>query len=195
MARALIGWRLASTVGIDCGDPLIGRIVETEAYGGGDDPASHAHRGPTPRNRVMFGPAGRLYVYRSYGIHWCANVAVGPEGTGSAVLVRAVELAGLDPDALARSLIESRRPKARRQVDWSNGPGKLAAALGITGEHDGLDVFDPRSPIRLLAPTQQERPARLLATPRIGITRAVERRWRFVDADSRWRGPIPQASS
>ena len=72
---------------------------------------------------------------------------------------------------------------------------KLAAALGITGEHDGLDVFDPRSPIRLLAPTQQGRPARLLATPRIGITRAVERRWRFVDADSRWRGPIPQASS
>ncbi len=173
MAQALIGWRLASTVGIDDGDPLIGRIVETEAYGGGDDPASHAHRGPTPRNRVMFGPAGRLYVYRSYGIHWCANVAVGPEGTGSAVLVRAVELTGLDPDALARSLIESRRPKARRQVDWSNGPGKLAAALGITGEHDGLDVFDPRSPIRLLAPTEQGRPARLLASPRIGMTRAA----------------------
>ncbi len=192
MAHALIGWRLASSVGIDGGGPLVGRIVETEAYGGGDDPASHAHRGPTPRNVVMFGPAGRLYVYLSYGIHWCANIAVGPEGAGSAVLVRAVELT--EVDAAQQRLVEGRRPKARRRVDWSNGPGKLAGAMGITGDHDGLDVFDPGSPVRLLAPAPGSQPGRLRATPRIGITRAVERRWRFVDVDSRWRGQVPTSA-
>lgn len=191
VARALIGWRLVSNVGLSGGDePLVGRILETEAYGsaeaygGPDDPASHAHRGPTPRNLAMFGAAGRLYVYRSYGIHWCANVVVGPEGAGSAVLLRSVQLPSADPDV--RRLIKQRRPKARRDADWANGPGKLAAALGITGDHDGVDLFDPSAPLRLLPPeTLAPDPmtgslSTVKATPRIGISKAVERPWRFV---------------
>lgn len=178
VARALIGWRLLSSVDIAGGDPLVGRIVETEAYGGGDDPASHAYRGPTPRNLAMFGPAGRLYVYRSYGIHWCANVVVGPEGAAGAVLLRAVELPAADP--AVQRLMAIRRPKARRYAAWGDGPGKLAAALGITGAHDGLDLFDPASPLRVLPPDQ---PLPMLrGGPRIGITKAVDRPWRFVAA-------------
>ncbi|MCP4228475.1 MAG: DNA-3-methyladenine glycosylase, partial [Actinomycetia bacterium] len=93
-----------------------GTVVEVEAYEGGDDPASHAYRGPTARSEVMFGPAGRLYVYRSYGIHWCANIVCGPVGVGSAVLIRAVEPTG-GVDAMWVD-----RPKARREADLGSGP-------------------------------------------------------------------------
>ncbi|MCB1028176.1 MAG: DNA-3-methyladenine glycosylase [Microthrixaceae bacterium] len=187
VARALLGWRLISRVGLEEGHPALeGRIVETEAYGSAeahgaaDDPASHAHRGPTARNRAMFGPAGRLYVYRSYGIHWCANVVVGPVGSASAVLLRAVELPTEDP--ALRRLMERRRPRAQRAADWTNGPGKLTAALGITGDHDGVDLFDPASPLTLAAPDPIEAliaRVEVTATPRIGISKAVDRRWRF----------------
>jgi DNA-3-methyladenine glycosylase len=156
-------------------DRRVGRIVEVEAYRGRDDPASHAYRGPTPRNRVMFGPAGRLYVYRSYGIHWCANVVCGTDGVAGAVLLRAVEpVRGLA--AMRRD-----RPKARHDADLGAGPGKLCAALGATGEHDGVDLR--KGPVRLLddgvAP-----PARPEQGVRIGISQAVDRPWRFGVPDS-----------
>jgi DNA-3-methyladenine glycosylase len=123
-----------------------GRIVEVEAYEGSDDPASHAWRGRSARNTVMFGPPGRLYVYRSYGIHWCANVVCGPEGHASALLLRAVEPVGgveeMWPD----------RPRARRESDLGSGPGKLCAALALSGAHNGVDLLDPGSSVRLAPP-------------------------------------------
>lgn len=152
------------------------RIVEVEAYDGANDPASHAFRGMTPRNGSMFGAAGLLYVYRSYGMHWCCNVVVGAAGNPAAVLLRAGEIIeGLDA-------ARADRPRARRDVDLANGPGKLCASLGINGDYDGVDLFDSSSPVRLeLAP----RLARDVAsTTRVGITRAVDRPWRFfLDGD------------
>jgi DNA-3-methyladenine glycosylase len=153
-----------------------GLIVEVEAYEGPDDPASHAYRGPTGRNAVMFGPPGRLYVYRSYGIHWCANIVCGPAGTGSALLLRAIEpVAGLQE-------MWTDRPRARIETDLGSGPGKLCAALGITGDHDGTDLSDEQGPVRLVAPPDTNpgrgRPSVVIG-PRVGITRAVERPWRF----------------
>lgn len=157
----------------------IARIVEVEAYCGEDDPASHAYRGRTPRNAAMFGPTGLLYVYRSYGLHWCANVVLwGPERAG-AVLLRAVEpVAGLDEMRRAR-------PGLRRDVDLTNGPGKLCAALGITGADDGTDLLQSRSRVRLCR-DDRSAPVRPRVTTRVGITRAVERPWRFTVEDSRW---------
>lgn len=153
----------------------VGRVVEVEAYGGDDDPASHAWRGPTPRNAAMFGPAGRLYVYRSYGLHWCANVVVGVEGRGAAVLIRGVEpVAGVEQMRRARG-------ERHRLHDLTNGPGKLCAALGVTGDDDGTDLSAPHSRVRLChdatpAPTEP------LVTARIGISRGTERPWRFAVA-------------
>lgn len=162
------------------GRPLVlaGRIVETEAYGGSDDPASHAHRGRTPRNGAMFERAGALYVYRSYGIHWCANVAAGPAGEGTAVLFRAIEpLVGIDAQ-------RERRPKARRDSDLGSGPGKLCAALGLDGADDGrrLDAAPPGELTRVVRVTAGEEPERLVRGPRVGISKAVDRPWRFAIA-------------
>ena len=110
------------------------RIVETEAYVGDIDPGAHSYRGKTPRTEVMFGKPGRLYVYLSYGMHWCCNPVCGPVGKGWAVLIRAVEpMQGLEE-------MRPLRPKARRDVDLTNGPGKLTQALGITDVHNGADL-------------------------------------------------------
>lgn len=115
------------------------RLTEVEAYAGaGVDPGSHAYRGRTRRNEVMFGPPGRLYVYFTYGLHWCVNIVCGPPGRASAVLLRAGEL--VDGHQLARQ----RRPAARRDVDLARGPARLAQALGIDGSADGADLA-PRS--------------------------------------------------
>lgn len=160
-------------------DGRAGRVVEVEAYDGELDPASHAHRGRTPRNATMFGPAGALYVYRSYGLHWCANVVVGEPDRAAAVLLRAVEpLAGL-------SVMREHRGAARREVDLCNGPGKLCAALGITGADDGTDLLDPSSRVRLQMDATPP-PSRPRRTSRVGITRATGRRWRFMVPDSEW---------
>ncbi len=157
-----------------------GRIVEVEAYEGADDPASHAHRGPTPRTGVMFGPPGRLYVYLSYGVHWCANVVCHPDGVAGAVLVRAVEpLAGV-------AAMWAARPAAKRERDLASGPGKLCQALSITSAHHGVDLLDDTAPVRLTRPDGHRAvgDAEVAVGPRIGISRAVERPWRFGLADN-----------
>jgi DNA-3-methyladenine glycosylase len=164
-ARALIGSRVRSDVG---GLPAELMLVEVEAYGGADDPASHAAPGRTARNGAMFGPAGTVYVYKSYGIHWMLNIATGPEGEGSAVLLRA-GVPTLGADVMAR-----RRGRADHLAD---GPGKLAQALGVAARHDGRSVFDGE--LRLL-PATGAVAGQILATPRIGISKAADRSWRFV---------------
>lgn len=163
-AVALLGHRLR------CG-PVLLRLTEVEAYDGEDDPASHAWRGRTPRNAVMFGPAGYAYVYRSYGIHLCLNVVTGVEGRACAVLLRAGEVVEGAVDAARR------RPAARREVDLARGPGRLTAALGVVAAHHRADLLDPVSPLRLLPSDRPVTPAR--TGPRVGVSRAAERAWRF----------------
>ncbi len=161
-----------------------GRIVEVEAYHGANDPASHAYRGLTQRTEVMFGPPGFLYVYFTYGMHWCANVVCGPEGEAAAVLIRALEpLRGIEA-------MRASRPAARRDIELCNRPAKLCQALAITGADNGTDLLAPAprrpcaaaggtvAPVRLeddgTAPPR--RPGRGV---RIGISVAAERPWRF----------------
>lgn len=148
------------------------RLTEVEAYKGSDDPASHAYRGETARNSSMFQDPGTLYVYRSYGIHWCANTAAGPSGVGWGILMRAGEIVE------GEHVVRRRRSRSDQLV---NGPGKLTQALGITGDHNGLDLFDPSSPVRL---ETGDRAGLVMATPRIGITKARDVPWRFVEAVS-----------
>jgi DNA-3-methyladenine glycosylase len=150
------------------------RIVEVEAYGGPPDgpwpdAAAHSYRGRSPRNAVMFGPPGRLYTYRSHGIHVCANVSCGAEGAAAAVLLRAAVIeAGL---ATARW----RRGSAVVPTALARGPGNLCAALGITMDDNASDLFDPRSPVTV---TLGE-PVDGLAGPRVGVSRAADRAWRL----------------
>ncbi|HLM04419.1 MAG TPA: DNA-3-methyladenine glycosylase [Blastococcus sp.] len=152
------------------------RLTEVEAYSGeGQDPASHAHRGPTPRAEIMFGPPGRLYVYFSYGVHWCANVVVGPAGRGSAVLLRAGEV--VEGEELARS----RRPAARVARDLARGPARLTQALDIGPDDRGLDLLAPDSPVRL---HRGPAPASVSAGPRVGISLATDLPWRFWETEA-----------
>lgn len=143
------------------------RLTEVEAYEGAQDPGSHAYRGPTRRNAAMFGPAGRLYCYFTYGMHVCCNVVCGPEATASAVLLRAGEV--VDGLELARE----RRPGARDR-DLARGPARLCRALGITLEHDGTDLST--GPVVLVpgAPV-----AAVSTGPRVGLRGAPDRPWRF----------------
>jgi DNA-3-methyladenine glycosylase len=167
-------------------DGRAGRIVEVEAYHGEQDPASHAFRGPTPRNRVMYGPGGHLYVYLSYGVHWCANVVCGPTGQAQAVLLRA-----LDPvDGLAH-MRQARWKNQRHQDDRDlcRGPGRLCQALGIDGALNGSDLTAKNSPIWLVDDGHPP-PDRPLVTARIGISVATDRLWRFaVDGNRSVGGP------
>ena len=147
------------------------RLTEVEAYSGeGADPASHAHRGPTPRAAIMFGPPGRLYVYFSYGVHWCANVVVGPEGRGSAVLLRAGDV------VVGEELARSRRPAARSARDLARGPARLTQALGIGPGDKDAALLAPDSTVRL---HRGDPPAAVSAGPRVGISLATELPWRF----------------
>jgi DNA-3-methyladenine glycosylase len=147
------------------------RLTEVEAYSGdGMDPASHAHRGPTPRAEIMFGPPGRLYVYFSYGVHWCANVVVGPEGRGSAVLLRAGEV------VVGEELASSRRSAARAARDLARGPARLTQALAIGPDDRGAGLLSPASGVRLHRGLP---PAGVSAGPRVGISQATDLPWRF----------------
>jgi DNA-3-methyladenine glycosylase len=160
------------------GEPVLAaRIVEVEAYCGADDAGSHAYRGRTPRNATMFGPAGHLYVYFTYGMHWCANVVAGERGTASAVLLRAAApIEGLD-------LMGARRAKAARTTklrerDLLSGPAKLCEAFGITGALDGADLV--RGEVRIVDDGVPP-PALPLVTTRVGLApgRGDEHLWRF----------------
>ncbi len=164
---------LGCTVAADTPDgPVAVRLVEVEAYRGADDPASHSYRGRTPRNAVMFGPAGHLYVYFVYGMHFCANVSCLDDGEAGAVLLRAGEV--LSDPGVARA----RRPTARRDVDLARGPARLASLLGLDRSANGLDVTDPASRVRLLAGPPVD-PAVVRTGPRVGVAAAHDTPWRF----------------
>jgi DNA-3-methyladenine glycosylase len=153
------------------GPGVAGRIVEVEAYRGEDDPASHAFRGRRPRNETMFGRGGLLYVYFTYGMHFCANVVCGQEGSARAVLLRA-----LVPEEGAE-LMAQRRPRAHRAVDLCNGPAKLCQAFGIARGADGTDLLGNASPYRLVDDGRSP-PPRAAWGPRIGVSSGRELPWR-----------------
>ena len=150
----------------------VGRIVEVEAYAGALDPASHAYRGRTARNATMFGPPGHLYVYFTYGMHFCANVVCGSDGEASAVLLR-----GLTPVAGLERMRAARGPAARRDVDLCSGPGKLCQALGLDRAFDGADLVTGDLGVGIVDDgTPPRDPA---VSGRIGLSVAVEAPWRF----------------
>ena len=164
IAPGLLGWRLRTELPGGSTEVV---ITEVEAYAGERDPASHAYRGRTARNDSMYGEQATLYVYRSYGLHWCMNIVTGGFNDPSAVLVRAGKPV-IGADVMAR-----RRGRSDHLCD---GPGKLTQALGVNGAHDGTSVIT--GPVRLLERT--EVPGRIVATPRVGISKAVAWPWRFV---------------
>lgn len=172
-ARLLLGCVLVS----DLGDRVAVRLVEVEAYRGLDDPASHCYRGRTDRNAVMFGPAGHLYVYFVYGMHFCANVVSCTDGVPGAVLLRAAEV--VDGLAAARQ----RRPAARSHAELARGPARLTGVLGLDRGQNGVDLTDPESPVRLYAgepvPDDEVRTG-----PRVGVATAMEVPWRWWVAGS-----------
>jgi DNA-3-methyladenine glycosylase len=151
------------------------RLTEVEAYEGATDAASHAYRGRTPRNAVMFGPPGHLYVYFSYGMHWAANVICGPEGEASGILLRAGEV--IDGIPVARS----RRGRSADR-DLARGPGRLCQALGLNAEHNGTFLFG-NGPVSLEPPLRQ--PEMIMVGPRVGVSVEADRPWRFWIAGSR----------
>lgn len=174
VAADLLGAVIVSTID---GEITEARIVETEAYLGYDDPASHGylHR-RNARNGALFGPPGTWYVYLSYGMHWCANLVCQEPGQASAVLLRALEpLAGLEVMRRRRGMLPDR--------ELCSGPGKLCQALGITRELDGRKMH--RGVVRVFGAEEQEGPS-VLVTPRIGITKAADWPLRFVLANSPW---------
>jgi DNA-3-methyladenine glycosylase len=182
VARDLLGktlWR-RSEAGLTGGI-----IVEIEAYGGADDPASHAWRGQTRRNAVMFGPPGHAYVYFTYGMHYCLNAVTGPAGQAGAVLLRAIQpIVGLE-------LMRERRGLAIPDRDLARGPARLCQALGISTADDGTDLTGDA----LWISESTDAPVLLIAaTPRIGISRAIEHPWRFVVCDSRYVSGRPVRS-
>jgi DNA-3-methyladenine glycosylase len=164
IARRLLGARLRTEVDGALTEVM---LTEVEAYGGLDDPASHAYRGIRRANSAMFGRPGTLYVYRAYGVHWCANVVTGPDGVGEAVLLRS----GIP--TIGEEIMRSRRGRNDHLCD---GPGRLCQALSITGALDKTGLEE--GPVRLTL--ADETPSRVLATPRVGITKATDRLWRFV---------------
>ncbi|HWA66144.1 MAG TPA: DNA-3-methyladenine glycosylase [Mycobacteriales bacterium] len=148
------------------------RLTEVEAYDGANDAASHAYRGPSPRNAVMFGPPGHAYVYFTYGMHYCMNLVCAPEGTAAAVLLRAGEVVdGLD-------VAHARRPAARAARDLARGPARLCTALAVDRAFDGVDVTVPGSPITVHAGAGVPDEA-VRVGPRVGISAAADWPYRF----------------
>lgn len=180
VAAALVGWQIARQ-GVDGAGArwsALGRIVETEAYLAQGDGASHSARGPTARNRAMFGPPGHAYVYLVYGMHHCLNVVTAAEGVGEAVLLRALEpLEGL-------AHLRARRGARVRDRDLCRGPGRLCQALSIDLACDGVALS--AGDLRLLPPPSGAPPPRLAVGPRIGITKGAELPLRFREAGSPW---------
>jgi DNA-3-methyladenine glycosylase len=161
---------------LHCHDGRAGRIVEVEAYRRADDPAAHSYRGKTPRNAVMFGPVGHMYVYFTYGMHWCSNVVCGAEGEGSAVLIRALlPIAGLD-------LMYAARPLAKNDRQLCNGPACLTQAMSITKLQDGLDLVAGET--YALLDDGVKPPEQPVQTTRIGISKAADYPWRWYVGDS-----------
>jgi DNA-3-methyladenine glycosylase len=190
VARSLLGAHVVSDVD---GERVVVRLTEVEAYGGiGSDPASHAHRGRTPRNATMFERPGVLYVYFTYGMHWCANVVCEPEGDAAAVLLRAGDV--IEGAAVATR----RRPAARQARDLARGPARLASALGLAGEHDGVDLLGRASEVRLLGGTTVPDTA-VRTGPRTGVRGAgAATPWRYwIDGEptvSPYRPATPRAT-
>lgn len=176
VAKDLLGKLLVRKIGRNI---LVGKIVEVEAYLGRRDPASHAYRGKTKRNEVMFWEGGHLYVYFTYGMHFCANVVTGREGIGEAVLLRAVEpLAGIE------TMKRNRGFGSNQSVyDLTNGPAKLCEAFGIQRARNGSDLLSDS--IMIAQNRTEERPV-IVATTRIGIRFGTERRWRFLVKNNPW---------
>lgn len=171
VAPLLVGCRLQA-------GPVTVRLVEVEAYEGGADPASHAYRGRTARNAVMFGPSGHLYVYLLHG-SVCCNVVCGPEGVATAVLLRAGEVEAGQDLARERRLVRRASPLTDR--DLARGPGNLCRALGITSADNGADLLGGGG-LQLLP--AERRPAALGSGPRVNVSTAADRPWRFWDAAS-----------
>lgn len=186
VAPRLLGSRLVSE-GPDGRVTVL--ITEVEAYGGvGEDPGSHAFRGQTPRNSTMFGEPGLLYVYFTYGMHWCANIVTGPEGEASAVLLRAGRIVE------GQELAFARRSSAKHVQDLARGPARLTVALGLTGESDGVDLLDPAAPVRLEV-ARRPWPVHVVG-PRTGVGGAgADTPWRFAADDptvSQYRAATPR---
>jgi DNA-3-methyladenine glycosylase len=185
VAPDLLGWSVTDGV-------VTIRLTEVEAYDGqGRDPGSHAHRGRTPRTAVMFGPPGHAYVYFTYGMHWCLNVVTGPDGTATAVLLRAGEVVeGVDA-------ARARRPSSRRDIELASGPARLAQALGVDGSFTGVDMLDRDGPLRLLRPSAGRRRGAVRSGPRVGLSAAADLPWRFwFEGDptvSRYRAAVRRA--
>lgn len=182
VARTLIGKTLARRTARGL---TAGVIVEVEAYAGAMDPASHAYRGMTPRNRVMFGPAGRAYVYLSYGIHCCINIVTEREGEAAAVLVRALE------PTYGIGLMRERRGASIGDRDLCRGPGRLCQALDITRGQDGADLtvgpgMDRADGVWVAETGDWAIETPVATSPRIGITRAADWPWRFYVAGNRY---------
>ena len=166
-----VGPQLLNKV-LACADGRAGRIVEVEAYVGAIDPAAHTFRGKTKRNAVMFGPAGHMYVYFTYGMHWCANTVCGDEGEGNGVLIRALEpVAGIE-------LMREARPKIRRDKELCSGPARLTQALGITGEQNGIDLVRARDGYTVLDDGTPA-PENVPGSARIGIREGTDLLWRW----------------
>ncbi|MFF0344128.1 DNA-3-methyladenine glycosylase [Kribbella sp. NPDC004875] len=189
VAPKLLGMVLRSTT---AEGTVAVRLTEVEAYDGPNDPGSHAYRGETPRNAVMFGPAGFLYVYFTYGMHFCMNVVIGPEGKPSAALLRAGEvIEGVDlararrgPVATQKSAFNQvkagpvvKRPRVNPDRDLARGPARLCVALGIGREGNGIDLLAEDSAVQLLpGPGFVGEPS---TGPRVGLREAADRPWRF----------------
>jgi len=174
VARELVGKLLVRRLeGVD----LIGRIVEVEAYGGENDPASHAFRGVTDRNRLMFGVGGFAYVYFTYGKHWCFNVTTGPEGVAGAVLARALEpLRGIE--------VMQKNRGVKRLRDLTNGPGKLTEALGIRGELNGVDLTKEGE--LFICKSEEKGNFEVVVGKRVGIRFGLQKPWRFYIKDNKF---------
>ena len=167
-------------------DGRAGRIVEVEAYAGAIDPAAHTYRGKTPRNATMFGPPGHMYVYFTYGMHWCCNCVCGPDGTGTGVLIRALEpLRGLER-------MRAARPPLTRDRDLCRGPARLTQALGIGGAQDGVDLVVARDGFAIVDDGMAP-PANLAGGPRIGIRVGTDLPWRWSVPGNRYvSGALPR---